>query len=108
MTSLKFLYAGGAMLVSCLLTCAAHAQGAGFDPARPFAEITSPDDWVKRFQTGAPTLDPNDRFRNMTSREWVDAWTKRPHGLTNEEFLKSYSGRGGTGVTIRSPYPYAS
>src|SRR5215475_2813853 len=103
--------AAAALLTFWLLgptIASAQSEGYDFDPARPFAKINSPDQWVRQFQTGKPALDPNDRFRNLISREWVDSWTKRARGLSNEEFLKSYSGRGGTGVRIRSPYPYQS
>jgi len=96
-----------ALLVACALDQGA-AQAPRFDPARPFAAITTADQWVSQFQTRKPELDANDRFRNMTSREWVDAWTKRPYDLSNEEYLKTYSGSGGTGVKIASPYPYKS
>jgi hypothetical protein len=107
----SFLYAAGAMLIVGVLGAApnwAQSQGGDFDPARPFAKVGSPADWVDQFRTGKPERDPNDRFRNLTSREWVDSWTKRPKGLSNEEFLQSYSGSGGSGVKIRSPYPYDS
>src|SRR5215475_11137619 len=106
-----FVVVAGALLVCTLFGSApsgAQPDPADFVPARPFPKVSSATYWANRFRTGKPALDPNDRFRNMTSREWVDSWTKRPKGLSNEAFLASHSGSGGTGVTIRSPYPYSS
>src|ERR1700730_18534953 len=98
------------LVAAALSACALDPSWAQprFDPSRPFAGITAPDQWVSQFQTRKPELDANDRFGNLTTREWVDAWTKRPYGLSNEDYLKSHSGSGGTGVKIASPYPYKS
>ena len=74
------VYAAGAMLLLGILAPtpnAAQSQGLDFDPARPFAKVGAPAEWVNRFRSGKPEIDPNDRFRNLTSREWVDSWTKR-------------------------------
>jgi hypothetical protein len=105
---MKLMIAVTAVVILLTGTLGAGFAQSDFDPARPFANVTSPDEWVDKFVTRRPALDQNDRFRNMTSREWVDSWAKRPRGLTNEEFLKSFSGSGGTGVQIKSPYPYKS
>jgi hypothetical protein len=88
----------------------AQSDSTAFDPARPFAKISSTQDWVNQFRTGKPNLDPNDRFRNLTSDEWADSWTKfkRKQGISNEEFLKSIAGSGGRGIAVKSPYPYKS
>lgn len=108
---LRSLYVAGTVLVAVLSALAlipAQSQTSDFDPAHPFAKLGSAVEWANRFRTGKPDIAPNDRFKNMTSREWVDAWTKRPKGLSNAAFLQSYSGSGGTGVKVRSPYPYKS
>jgi hypothetical protein len=106
---MKFSFPAAAVLITCALGQSwAQSGSSDFDPARPFGKIRSAAEWVSRFQTGESALSSNDRFRNLTSREWVDAWIKRPYGLSDEEFLKSYSGNGGTGVKIKTPYPYKS
>lgn len=84
-------------------------QDLNFDPENPFANISSAEQWTSMFATGVPAIDPNDRFRNMTSREWTEAgeYQTREYGdLTTDEFLATFNGSGGTGVQIRSPYPY--
>jgi hypothetical protein len=100
-------------LAACLGTAPAFGQpqNLDFDPLDPFANLFSAEEWTARFSTGAPEIDPNDRFRNMSSREWTDAGegeTWNPNEMSNEEFLATLSGSGGTGVQIRSPYPYQS
>jgi hypothetical protein len=107
---LKSLYAAGAILVASLSASliAAETPAADFDPAHPFAKIRTAVEWTDKFRSNKPAIDANDRFHNMTSREWADAWTKRPEGLSNEAFLQSHPGTGGTGVEVRSPYPYKS
>jgi len=104
-------YAIGTILVASLSApalIAAQLQTSDFDPAHPFAKLASATEWANRFRAGKPEIDSNDRFRNMSSRDWVDAWTKRPKDMSDDQFLRSYSGSGGTGVKIRSPYPYIS
>lgn len=108
---LKSLYAAGAILVASLSASAliaAQSPAADFDPAHPFAKIRTAVEWTDKFRSNKPAIDANDRFHNMTSREWADAWTKRSEGLSNEAFLQSHPGTGGTGVQVRSPYPYKS
>jgi hypothetical protein len=108
---LKSLYAAGAILLASLSASAliaAQSPAANFDSAHPFAKIRTAAEWTDRFRSNKPAIDANDRFGNMTSREWADAWTKRPESLSNEAFLRSHPGTGGTGVQIRSPYPYKS
>jgi hypothetical protein len=88
-----------------------QSAGQDFDPSDPFARIASAADWVKTAETGARALDPNDRFRNLTSEAWAAAWedrTEEQQKLSTDGFLRALSGSGGTGVKIRSPYPYAS
>jgi hypothetical protein len=107
----KSLYAAGAILavsLSAAVISSAQPQSSDLDPTHPFAKIKTAAEWTDRFRGGKPEIDRNDRFSNLTSREWADAWTKRPQGLSDEAFLKSYSGTGGTGVMIKSPYPYKS
>ena len=109
--NLRPLYIAAAVLLVCVsapASMSATSQSQDFDPSHPFAGISSAAEWANRFRSNKPDIDSKDRFRNLTSREWVDAWTKRPKGLSDEQFLRSYSGSGGTGVKIRSPYPYTS
>lgn len=102
--------------LSCTVALAAagfFAQLAGqeFDPQDPFARVSSADEWIKTAKTGAPALDANDRFRNLTSEAWAAAWEERTadqQNLSSDAFLRTVSGSGGTGVKIRSPYPYSS
>lgn len=87
----------------------ANAQQQAFDPGDPFANISSAGEWVERFSTGAPEIDPSDRFRNLTSREWTETGeyqTRESAGLSSDDFLATFNGSGGTGMQIRSPYPY--
>ena len=102
---LKSLYAAGAILVASLSASliAAESPAADFDPAHPFAKIRTAVEWTDKFRSNKPAIDANDRFHNMTSREWADAWTKRPEGLSNEAFLQSHPGTGGTGVEAGPP-----
>src|SRR4029453_16735665 len=81
-----------------------QSAGQDFDPANPFARVTSVSEWAKTVETGARALDPNDRFRNLTSEDWAAAWEGRTDAqqkLSTDGFLKSLSGSGGTGVKIR-------
>ena len=106
---LRSFCAAGAIVVGFLSAPAlapAQSQSPDFDPAHPFAKLGSAIEWANRFRTGKPDMNASDRFKNMTSRDWVDAWTKRPKGLSDAAFLQSYSGSGGTGVKVKSPYPY--
>jgi len=108
------IYGGAGLIGAAVLGVAGYlTQSAGqdFDPGDPFARITSAADWVKTAETGARALDPNDRFRNLTSEAWAAAWedrTEEQQKLSTDGFLRALSGSGGTGVKIRSPYPYAS
>jgi hypothetical protein len=89
----------------------AQSAGQGFDPTDPFARVTSAADWVKTVETGTPEVDESDRFRNLTSVAWAAAWEERTAEqgkLSTDDFLRSLKGSGGTGITIRSPYPYTS
>ena len=110
----RLLYSATALTVASVLGVAgflAQSAGQDFDPSDPFARIASAGDWVKATVTGEPALDPNDRFRNLTSEAWAAAWEERTaeqQTLSTDGFLRSLSGSGGTGVKIRSPYPYGS
>jgi hypothetical protein len=109
----KVLYPVIAVTCTALAAAGYIAQLAGqdFDPANPFARISSADEWVKRTKTGTPALDPNDRFRNLTSVDWAAAWEERTaaqQNLSSDAFLRTVNGSGGAGVRIRSPYPYTS
>lgn len=87
----------------------AQAQDLDFDPENPFANITSAEQWTEKFATGVPSIDPNDRFRNLTGRKWTETGeyqTAEQLGLSAEDFLATFDGSGGTGVQIQSPYPY--
>ena len=106
---LRSLYAAGAILFACVAGSSSYSAPApttDFDAAHPFAKLRTATEWTDKFRTNKPVVDANDRFHNYTSRDWADAWTKRPEGLSNEAFLQSHAGNGGTGVKIRSPYPY--
>lgn len=94
-----------------LAAAPAYGQPRNFDPEHPFANISSAEEWTGMFATGIPSHDPNDRFRNLTSREWTETGeyqTAEQLGLSDEDFLATFDGEGGTGVQIRSPYPYAT
>jgi len=98
-------------LVLCAIWVpASQAQPAGFEPTAPFTSLKTAEDWTKLVRTNQPKLDPQDRFYNLTSAEWADAWmnNKRKQGISNEEFLNSLKPKGGFGVNIKSPYPYKS
>jgi hypothetical protein len=106
-------FAAGAWLAVCATGALAQApaparSAAAFDPAKPFAGLTAPDPWVKRFKPGEPHLVANDPFGNMTSREfWTGSW--QGQNIDHPERTPaSIKGGGGTGVAIRSPYPYRS
>ena len=93
------------------VTALAQQQMPNFDPENPFANIIGAEEWTGRFATGAAELDPNDRFRNLTSREWTETGefqTREQAGLSMQAFLETFDGSGGTGVQIRSPYPYGT
>lgn len=46
-----------------------------FDPANPFAVVTSAQQWLKHFVSGKPHIVVNDRFGNTTSAEfWRNSW----------------------------------
>nr|TFG51763.1 MAG: hypothetical protein E4H34_05865 [Hyphomicrobiales bacterium] len=111
MKSTKWYLLGASALASCFVTALAFAQAQDldFDPADPFANIASAQEWTGKFASGVPAIDPNDRFRNLTSREWTETGeyeTAEQQGLSAEAFLASFNGSGGSGVQIRSPYPY--
>ncbi len=79
-----------------------------FDPAHPFAHITSAEQWVKKFISGKPNLVANDPYGNMTSREFQQkSWLGQNIGHPDQTPAK-IKGSGGEGVIIRSPYPYKS
>jgi hypothetical protein len=82
----------------------AGAQSVQFDPAHPFANVKSAEEWEKIFIPGRPNLVANDPYGNITSGEfWRNTW--RGQGIGKLVDLK---GSGGLGVVIRSPYPYRS
>jgi hypothetical protein len=82
----------------------AGAQSVQFDPAHPFANVKSAEEWEKIFIPGRPNLVANDPYGNITSGEfWRNTW--RGQGIGKLVDLK---GSGGLGVVIRSPYPYKS
>ena len=102
-----------AMLACAFVIVAACTQSSGqaFDPANPFARASSSRDLIAMLIAGKPELNPNDRFRNLTSEAWTAAWedrTPEQEKLTSDAFLRSLSGSGGKGVRIKSPYPYKS
>ena len=80
----------------------------GFNPAKPFAGVTKAGDWVNRFKPGQPHLVAGDPFGNMTAGEfWRTSW--QGQNIDHPERTPaSIKGSGGTGVVIRSPYPYKS
>ena len=92
----------------------------GFDPAQPFAGLTAPEQWTKRFATGKPSFDAHDPWAGFTARDWnnqgfygdhADHPTETPLtviGKTGPDRQLNQSSKpsGGTGVIIRSPYPY--
>jgi hypothetical protein len=109
------------MTVSVLSTHAqAQAEQAQFDPAHPFAGVASPEQWWAKFHTGQPKIVAGDPWGNMTSTEIEDKatggyWAAMP-GKTPAKVVnlhepdprgeRSSRNTGGTGVMIRSPYPY--
>ena len=97
-----------ALLCLGLSLAVANSQEASFDPARPFSALKSAEEWTRLTRTGKPKPEANDRFHNMTSGEWADGWQsqKRKQGISNEEFLASFKAKGGSGVVVKSPYPY--
>jgi hypothetical protein len=102
------------LALACAAGVAAAAIGfaapaaPAFDPAKPFAGITAPAQWVARFRPGPPVIVPNDPFGNMTSREyWTQSW--QGQNIDHPERTPaSVKGSGGHGVVIKSPYPYKS
>lgn len=106
--SLNQLLAMGLVLATFTGAGSALAQSkqSGFDPTNPFANITFAEQWAKKFNPGKPDIEPNDPFGNMTSAEfWRDSWEGQniDHPYRSPASIK---GSGGTGVIIRSPYPY--
>ena len=84
-----------------------------FDPADPFAGLTSAGSWRASFETEG-AVDPNDPFHNLTSGAWWrNTWngewmTAAANGVPFEEFYDSLQGTSGRSVLIRSAYPYTS
>jgi hypothetical protein len=96
-------------VIAVTLACVGHlvAQSTQplFDPAHPFAKIKRPAEWKAIFISGVPNLTPDDPYANMTSREFsLNTW--KGQGIDGK--FADAKGTGGTGVTIRSPYPYKS
>ena len=93
-----------------------------FDPAHPFAGVTAPDQWAKRFVTGKPSFDTHDPWGNFTANEWNGQGFYGDHAGfpdqtpltvigkpgTNNQANRASRPSGGSGVIIRSPYPYKS
>ena len=110
----RTIYAAVAVIGAAALGVAGlitQSAAQDFDPNDPFARVTSAKDWVKTVETGTPALDAKDRFRNLTSDDWAAAWegrTEEQQKLSTDGFLNSLKGTGGTGVKIKSPYPYKS
>ena len=96
----------GALSTSPFNSSQAWAQSADsrFDPANPFARITSSSDWRKIFITGMPNIVPNDNYSNLTSSEFSKK-TSTGHGFKGQK-ISDLKGSGGKGVIVRSPYPY--
>jgi len=93
-----------------------RAQSAGdFDPADPFAGLSSAGEWSDRFAREA-TVDPDDPFHNLSPGEWWrltwdGQWrSAAAEGTSFEAFYDTLQGDANRGrtVEIRSPYPYAS
>lgn len=81
------------------------AQQHQFDPARPFANVRSAQEWTAIFIPDKPNVTPNDPYANMTSGEfWRNTW--KGQGIDGK--FASAKGSGGKGVVIRSPYRYRS
>ncbi len=90
------------------------------DPLHPFAGVATPEQWWDKFHTGKPVLTPNDPWGNMTATEiedkatggyWAALAGKTPAkvvGLHEPDPRGERASRatGGTGVVIRSPYPF--
>lgn len=96
-------------LAAGALPVTAMAQApAPFNPAKPFAGLTKASDWVKRFKPGTPKPVANDPFGNMTSGEfWRGSW--QGQNIDHPERTPaSMKAPGGTGVVVKSPYPYKS
>jgi hypothetical protein len=116
--------ATGALAASLCLSLSAApawAQAApGFDPAHPFAGVTAPEQWAKRFATGKPTFDRHDPWAGFTARDWNNQGFYGDHAGHPDETPLSVIGKkgpdrqinqasipsGGKGIIIRSPYPY--
>jgi hypothetical protein len=110
----------GGLLSLSLSAVSAPAQAQTFDPAHPFAGVTAPEQWTKRFATGKPSFDPHDPWANFTARDWNNQGFYGDHadhpdetpltviGKTgpDRQLNRSSKPSGGTGVIIRSPYPY--
>jgi hypothetical protein len=78
----------------------------GFDPAHPFANVTTPEAYAKFFIPGVPHIVPGDRFGNMTSNQfWQESWHGQNMGHP-ERTMAAQKGNGGRGTIIKSPYPY--
>lgn len=108
LTSATGLLAGWVVVAAVAMTGPACAQPTQpkFDPAHPFANIKTADQWVKKFSSGKPHIVPNDPWGNMTPQEF---WTKSWQGQNIDHPYRSpasIKGSGGKGSTIRSPYPY--
>ncbi len=104
---------GAGLLAAAILAAAcanpfqalAQSNQPTFDPAHPLANITSAEQWVKKFNPGKPDIVPNDAYGNMTSSEfWRDSWEGQ--NIDKPSPPADIKGSGGTGVIIRSPYPY--
>ena len=90
------------------------------DPAHPFAGVTAAEQWTKRFATGKPSFDAHDPWAGFTARDWnnqgfygdhADHPTETPLTVIGKtgidrQLNQSSKPSGGTGVVIRSPYPY--
>lgn len=108
LTNATGLLAGILLAVATAVPYHASAQPARprIDPTNPFKNIKSADEWVNKFQTGKPDIVPNDPWGNMTSAEfWHKSWQGQniDHPYRSPASIK---GSGGTGVVLRSPYPY--
>ena len=104
-----FVAASIAFAACTALTTAGPAAAqipANFDPARPFTGVAKAEDYVKYFKPGAPHIVPDDPFGNMTAGEyWRTSW--QGQNIDHPERTPaSVKGSGGTGVMIKSPYPY--
>jgi hypothetical protein len=87
--------------------------GTDFDPADPFADLTSTAEWRASFETEGP-VDPADPFHNLNSGAWWrNTWggqwmTAAEDGITFADFYNTLQGNNGNSVVIRSPYPFTS